>query len=241
VEAIRDLPSLDPDGITQISAHVHDPGMRHEMAMLLDHWRTSAAGSPADLAAFLAGAAEAVRVRDMAESADLVWSGPAPQRTQLRRTDEALLEVIRAATRVLTLVTFAAYRVPDVREALARSLDRGVEVRFIGETERASDGQLRFDGSLALGQALAKRVRLFEWPLKARPRDARGLTGRLHAKCALADETMLLVSSANLTEAALESNMEIGVLLRGGPLPRLAAQHFEELMRSGTLRPTGDL
>jgi phosphatidylserine/phosphatidylglycerophosphate/cardiolipin synthase-like enzyme len=155
---------------------------------------------------------------------------------QLRRTDEALLEVIRGAEHLLTLVTFAAYRVPDVRDAITRCLDRGVEVRFIGETERASDGHLRFDGALALGPALAKRVRLLEWPAEARAQDARGLRGRLHAKCAIADEKLLLVSSANLTESALEANMEIGVLVRGGRLPSLAARHFEDLIRSRVLR-----
>ncbi len=33
------------------------------------------------------------------------------------------------------------------------------------------------------------------------------------------------------------ANMEIGVLLKGGVLPVLAARHFEDLIRSGELRP----
>src|SRR5439155_8139830 len=143
VEAVCELSSLTRDDIARISALIHDPGMRHETATLLERWRSSDGGSPAELAAFLSGAAEAVRIRNAAESADLVWSGPAPERTSLRRIDEALLEVVRGAERVLTIVTFAAYRVPDVHDALVRSLDRGVEVRFIGETERASQGHLR--------------------------------------------------------------------------------------------------
>jgi phosphatidylserine/phosphatidylglycerophosphate/cardiolipin synthase-like enzyme len=212
--------------------------MRHETVVLLERWRSPGAGDPAELAALLAGAAEAVHVKNAAESADLVWSGPAPEGTQLRRIDEALLEVIRGARHILTLVTFAAYRVPDVRSALTQSLDRGVEVRFIGETTRASDGQLLFDGALALGQALATRVRLFEWPLETRQPDHRGFVGRLHAKCALADDRMLLISSANLTESALEANMEMGILLKGGRIPPLAALHFDNLIRNQTLRET---
>jgi phosphatidylserine/phosphatidylglycerophosphate/cardiolipin synthase-like enzyme len=111
-----------------------------------------------------------------------------------------------------------------------------VEDRFNGETEQASQGRLLFDAALSLGDPLAKRVRLFEWPLEARAPDARGHPGRLHAKCAIADDRMLLVSSANLTEAALETNMEIGVLIRGGPLPETAARHFDELIAGGVLR-----
>jgi phosphatidylserine/phosphatidylglycerophosphate/cardiolipin synthase-like enzyme len=59
----------------------------------------------------------------------------------------------------------------------------------------------------------------------------------LHAKCALADREALLVASANLTEHALELNMEIGVLICGGPLPEQAAEHIDGLIREGTLRP----
>jgi phosphatidylserine/phosphatidylglycerophosphate/cardiolipin synthase-like enzyme len=236
-EAIHELQAIAPEDVARIASVAHDPAMRHETAALLERWSSCDAGSPAELAAFLAGAAEAVRIRSTAESADLVWSGPASETVPLRRSDEALLEVVCGARQVLTIVTFAAYRIPDVRGALEQALDRGVEVRFVGESEEASDGSLRFDAVLALGEALARRSLVLEWPRELRPRDPRGFTGRLHAKCALADDSLLLVSSANLTEAALGTNMEMGVLLRGGPIPRLAARHFQDLMTTGTLRP----
>jgi phosphatidylserine/phosphatidylglycerophosphate/cardiolipin synthase-like enzyme len=215
---------------------MHDPGVRHETVGLLESWRAADGGAPAELAVMLLGAAEVVRYKSLHESADLVWSGPTAHRIPVRRIDEALLEVVRASRRVLTLVTFAAYRVPEVRDALVLAVDRGIELRFVGESEQASAGQLRFSAALALGEDLAKRAKVLEWPRQLRPRDARGLSGKLHAKCALADESHLLVSSANLTEAALGSNMEMGVLLRGGPIPPLAARHFDELIREGTLR-----
>ncbi len=236
-ETIRELQGLGPDDIAHVSSGLRDPAVRHETVALLERWRLADAGNPAELAAMLVGAAEAVRVRSAAESGELVWSGPASERAPLRRIDEALLEVVRGAGRVLTLVTFAAYRVPDVREALLSALDRGVEVRFVGESEEGSAGRLRFDAALALGDELARRSLVLEWPRELRPLDPRGFVGQLHAKCALADESLLLVSSANLTEAALGANMEMGVLLRGGPIPRLAARHFDELLSTGTLRP----
>ena len=41
----------------------------------------------------------------------------------------------------------------------------------------------------------------------------------MHVKAAVADSRIAFLSSANLTEAALERNMELGVLIRGGHLP----------------------
>jgi phosphatidylserine/phosphatidylglycerophosphate/cardiolipin synthase-like enzyme len=235
-DELRKLAVLGPQEVTRVATIAHAPDVRRHTADLLERWTAEAGGNPAELGALLHGAAATVLARGLMESAHLVWTGPASARVPFRRTDEALLEVVRAATRVLTLVTFAAYRVPDVRVALEVALDHGVEVRFFGETEKASDGHLSFDAALALGQRIASRARLFEWPREMRVADARGLIGRLHAKCALADDALFLVSSANLTEAAFEANMEMGVLLKGGPLPAMAARHFEDLITSGTLR-----
>jgi cardiolipin synthase len=41
----------------------------------------------------------------------------------------------------------------------------------------------------------------------------------MHVKAAAADSRVAFLSGANLTEAALERNMELGVLIRGGHLP----------------------
>jgi phosphatidylserine/phosphatidylglycerophosphate/cardiolipin synthase-like enzyme len=43
------------------------------------------------------------------------------------------------------------------------------------------------------------------------------------------------VSSANLTAFALELNMELGVLVRGGPAPRRVREHFDRMIRAGIL------
>ena len=82
------------------------------------------------------------------------------------------------------------------------------------------------------------RIRVFEWPVDSRPR-TRDRYGTLHAKCALADGEVLFITSANLTGHALELNMELGVLLRGGRSPAQAAGHFAELIRTGVLVPFG--
>ena len=43
-------------------------------------------------------------------------------------------------------------------------------------------------------------------------------------------------ASANLTEYAVNLNMELGTLIRGGPLPGMVAERFMGLMESGVLR-----
>jgi hypothetical protein len=44
-------------------------------------------------------------------------------------------------------------------------------------------------------------------------------------------------ASANLTEYTKNLIMELGTLIRGEPLPGMAAEHFMGLMEGGVLRP----
>jgi len=59
-------------------------------------------------------------------------------------------------------------------------------------------------------------VRLWHWPTDRRPVLEHGHAA-LHAKAAVADDYLAFVTSANLTGHALSENIELGVLLRGGP------------------------
>lgn len=57
----------------------------------------------------------------------------------------------------------------------------------------------------------------------------------MHAKLAIADETVLFVSSANLTQAGIGKNIEAGILVHGGPVPARAAEHIRQLQACGAL------
>ena len=46
---------------------------------------------------------------------------------------------------------------------------------------------------------------------------------------------MAFISSANLTEYALNINMEMGVLIKGGTLPGQMHSHFHGLIRDGVV------
>jgi phosphatidylserine/phosphatidylglycerophosphate/cardiolipin synthase-like enzyme len=127
-------------------------------------------------------------------------------------------------------VSYAAYKVPDLVDALQVACNRGVDLRFVLETADASKGALSFDASAAF-EALADQARFYVWPPDQRPSG-----GKLHVKAAVADEYAALVTSANLTGAALDENMELGLLVRGGGVPRRLSQHFMSLIDDGVLR-----
>jgi phosphatidylserine/phosphatidylglycerophosphate/cardiolipin synthase-like enzyme len=58
----------------------------------------------------------------------------------------------------------------------------------------------------------------------------------LHAKCIVVDRRCVFVSSANLTEAAQERNIEVGLLIRSTSLAERLSWHFAALVAEGVLR-----
>jgi phosphatidylserine/phosphatidylglycerophosphate/cardiolipin synthase-like enzyme len=78
-------------------------------------------------------------------------------------------------------------------------------------------------------------AKIFIWPLAKRENSPNGKHGSLHAKVAIGDSTHLYISSANLTEYAMNLNMEMGVLITGGNLPANVQNHFDELIMNSVL------
>ncbi len=58
-----------------------------------------------------------------------------------------------------------------------------------------------------------------------------GPGGVLHAKAVVADREAVFVTSANLTEAALDRNIELGLLVRDRALAASVVSHFRGLIR----------
>lgn len=59
----------------------------------------------------------------------------------------------------------------------------------------------------------------------------------LHAKAVVVDDEVVFVTSANLTEAALERNIELGLLVRDAAVAATVATHFRVLIDKGMLSP----
>ena len=69
-----------------------------------------------------------------------------------------------------------------------------------------------------------------------RPVSLDGKTGTLHAKVAVADQSVSFISSANLTINAMTLNMELGLLLYSKTVAQEIAAHFDQLILNGVLK-----
>ena len=136
----------------------------------------------------------------------------------------------------MRVLTFAVYRIPAITQALVRAYERDVVLRICVEAPEPSGQRMAYDTIQALGREVQQRAEIYIWPRDQRPADPAGKVGSLHAKCAVADGRVLFVFSANLTRYAMSLNMELGTLIRGGPLPGMVATHFARLMEGGVLR-----
>lgn len=211
--------------------------LRSDVATLLDAWQTAAPHQSRQMLAWaLTAAAQAVQATRQEQRTALVWTGPQVDGPGLRRTDQALQEVIAAARRELLLVSFAIYMTPHIERGLVAAAGRGVRIRIALETPAASAGRIDYDTVRSLGTEVSRHAQLYIWPEAQRTPDAQGRVGALHAKCAVADRAVLFVSSANLTGHALSLNMELGVLIEGGALPGDVVTQYDRLIERGVLQ-----
>jgi len=162
--------------------------------------------------------------------ADFVWSGPAHGRFPVRRIDQVLYDLIAAAQRRILLVTFAVHRIAHLCAHLSTAVRRGVELTLIIEREEDSEGQLSVDALRAFRELPLERTKILYWPIEKRERNEAGYPGKLHAKCAIVDDTAI-VGSANFTDDAFNRNVELGVVLREPSLVESLVSHFDELYK----------
>jgi len=84
----------------------------------------------------LRAAAAALELQRQRLQVEIVWTGPSPFGAGLRRTQQALLDLIESAQRHLLVVMYIAYDVPEVVAALQRAAARGVRLDLVLETPR---------------------------------------------------------------------------------------------------------
>ena len=198
---------------------------RAAVERLVAAWRNASQIDGEAVALALRSASTANQTARADSRVEVVWTGPEGE-ADVRLTYSVLIEVIRSAQRRLTLLSFAAYRVKEVVEALAAAAGAGVEVRLVldGGTEAAR----AFDE--------APGITVYTWPPTLLP-EHDPHHASLHVKAAIADDLLAFVTSANLTGYALDRNMELGLLVRGGEVPRLLAAQFDGLIGRGVILP----
>jgi len=181
---------------------------------------------PAYLAGLLAGAAGAVERSRRRQSLSVVWTGPESHVTGSRLTAATVVELIGAAQAEILLVSFATQTEPAISAALHAAAERGVSITLLAE--RHADNPSYSGMSTPFSGLDAVRL---HWPAADRAPGA-----ALHAKIIVIDDRTALVGSANLTGRAMETNLECGILIRGGPQPGAIRDHVLDLYATGHLR-----
>jgi phosphatidylserine/phosphatidylglycerophosphate/cardiolipin synthase-like enzyme len=175
---------------------------------------------------------------------DLVWSGPEVAGLHARDTRRVYEEVIGAAQHSVWVSTYAFFDGPRAFDYLARRMDLMPELRatLLLNLQRKRGDTTSTDHLVRL---FADRFWSVEWPGSSRPKvyfdpralEADGPGGVLHAKAVVADDEAVFVTSANLTEAAFDRNIELGLLVRDRTLALTITSHFQGLIARELLRP----
>jgi phosphatidylserine/phosphatidylglycerophosphate/cardiolipin synthase-like enzyme len=175
---------------------------------------------------------------------DLVWSGPEVPGLHARDTRRVYEELLGSAERSVWASTYAFFDGPKAFEVLACRMDARPELRV---TLLLNIQRRRGDTTAAeqLVRKFADRFWSTEWPGSSRPSvyydpralETEGPAGVLHAKALVVDDEVVFVTSANLTEAALDRNIELGLLVRDRALAASVSSHFRTLIDRNLLRP----
>ncbi len=209
---------------SSLSSVVGTPAAAGVVDQLVEAWLRTSVGAD-ELASMLLAAGHVFTKVVNQQSTELVWTGPTTPFVSARRTEQALLQVINATEQTLFITSFVAYDVSAIVKALNAAAARGVAISMLLELSQDHGGSISFD---AIGKmsALVPAANLYAWRDKA----AQFSDGRVHAKVAVADGRMCFITSANLTGHAMEKNMEAGVLISGGQIPRLLDDHLCSLI-----------
>lgn len=198
----------------------------------------------------ISGLASAAWIRTIEEAVsrtpvpDLVWSGPEVPGLHARDTRRVYEELLGSAERSLWACSFAYFDGPRAFDVLARRMDERPNLRV---TLLLNIQRKRGD-STAPEQLVRRFTDRFwgtDWPGTSRPRvyydprsvEQEGPAGVLHAKAVVADDEAVFITSANLTEAALDRNIEMGLLVRDRALAACVVTHFRGLIDRGLLHP----
>lgn len=230
-DSVQTLATQLRNGVSSpmIAAWAAGPALKMRVEQLLFAWEATEVPA-AELAGMLIGASAAhTRMREE-EQVELVWTGPSSQIVATRKTEPVLLQVIASASKRLFVTSFVAYQVPSIVSALAAAIQRNVTVSMLLEASEQDGGTVSIDAIAAMRATMPSAL-LYSW--REKPEAFAG--GKVHAKCAVADEAICFISSANLTGHAMERNIEAGVLITGGRTPRLLHQHLEALALTGRI------
>jgi cardiolipin synthase C len=230
---LQDTSSPDPDLQARLINAQPGYAISAKAARLVQAWRAAGPSVPGNALALALETAALMHARDADHRTEVVISGPTSDSVPLRLTSSVVTELIRDARTALLIVSFAAFGIADVINELEQATRRGVRIDLVLESTAAHGGTLHgtVEASAAF-QAIRDYARFWVWPADHRPVVGTSRAA-LHAKLVAADEHIALVGSANLTDKALASNLELGVVVRDPAVVRRMVRHFRALMNPG--------
>jgi phosphatidylserine/phosphatidylglycerophosphate/cardiolipin synthase-like enzyme len=192
-------------------------GLAVELRRLRRAWQEEAPELPGAALALALDTVARAEIFDAGRN-DLVVSGPTSPAIPVRLTRGIAIDVIRSARQTLLIASFAAFGITDLVTELRQAAQRGVLIDVL------------LDDSTGAARPFAPlRDQIRVW----HPAEGSSI-GRLHAKVIAADRHTALLGSANLTNRALDENLEVSVTLRDPHLVGRLVDHFRWLSSSST-------
>jgi len=209
------------------------PNINAKLIDLLEQsWTQNKQLTSIEIASALISASLTAELSASRGSVEMVWTGPSSNLVPIRHTEQVLKEVIESAKTKLFVVSFVAYDVPNIHVALNNAIERNVAVDILVESSQSTHSKIQVDSVPKMRKSVP-RANIYIWDQSQSPQSAIGV---VHAKCAVADDCIAFITSANLTTAAMERNVELGVLIKGGDLPARLDQHLRALIVSDVIK-----
>lgn len=224
------------------------PGSHH-LREFLNVWKDSAKHLDAnDVSAMVKASMACYQLaQGRSHAVDAVWTGPEVNRSEVRRTEAVVNDIVANAKSELLIVGYwlvtGTIQVKELIELLIKKAREGVKIRFVFDPGEKSEGANNFD---ALNQRwpatiIGAQREVYSWSnqmTQATSGSGKHYDRKLHAKVIVADRHDALVTSANLTHAGLLENLEMGLRVQGITAGSVV-KHFDLLISEGILELRG--
>lgn len=203
----------------------------------------------------------AERRRASAAAIDVVWSGADAGTSYVRYTKNVVPEMIERARRRVTIAGYSFDEGAKLfHELHAAITQRNVDVRIFLDIQQVEERmrkklqwdqarkrrllpvkQARKESPLAFAEEVCSLFRELHWPyddsqlvIYYDPRTAdQRVFASLHAKCLIADEEHVLITSANFTGRGQDRNIEVGVVIHDKGYAAALERQWNNLVESG--------
>jgi phosphatidylserine/phosphatidylglycerophosphate/cardiolipin synthase-like enzyme len=193
---------------------------------------------------------------------ELIFSGPQVEGARAASTLQEFDRVVSSARKELLVVTHSIYKAEEILHSLSLRHAEGVKVTLCFNISRYSPknqgkplaqifDETRADFIDAWGKE-SELPDIYYYPVSLWKSEDPGIPevvaqarqdiGKrefpvLHTKCIIADRSLALVTSANLSDSAQRRNLELGVLIKNPSYASKICNYFEGAIKTKVLLP----